>query len=72
MLSTDMLGNLRMVGLRPMAEIEAKDINACSQQATNHVLTLACGPHCRDDFCAAQRVGVLNPFGCHGFFLFLS
>jgi hypothetical protein len=61
-----------VIGLCPVTEIEAKDIDARSQQATNHVLTLARGPHRRHNFSAAKRVGVLNPFGCHGFFLFLS
>lgn len=53
-LSTNMLGNLCVIGLRPVTEIEAKDIDARSQQATNHVLTLARGPHRRHNFCAAQ------------------
>ena len=53
-LSTNMLGNLCMIGLRPVTEIEAKDIDARSQQATNHVLTLAGGPHRCHNFCAAQ------------------
>ena len=53
-LSTNMLGNLCVIGLRPVTEIEAKDIDARSQQATNHVLTLARGPHRCHNFCAAQ------------------
>jgi hypothetical protein len=52
-LSTDVLGNLRVIGLCPVTEIEAKDIDARSQQATNHVLTLARGPHRRHNFSAA-------------------
>ena len=52
-LSTDVLGDLRVISLCPVAEIEAKYIYARSQQATNHVLTLARGPNCRNDFCAA-------------------
>ena len=44
-LSADVLSNLRVIGLCPMTKIEAKDIDARSQQATNHVLTLARGPH---------------------------
>ena len=52
-LSTDVLGNLCVIGLGPVTEIEAKDIDARSQQATNHVLTLARGPHRRHNFCAA-------------------
>ena len=53
-LSTDMLANLCVIGLRPVPEIEAKDIAARSEQATNHVLTLARGPHRCHNFCAAQ------------------
>ena len=52
-LSTNVLGNKRVISLYPVTEIETKHIDACSQQATNHVLTLARGPNCRNDFCAA-------------------
>jgi hypothetical protein len=52
-LSTDVLGNLRVIGLCPVTEIEAKDIDPRPEQATNHVLTLARGPHRRHNFCAA-------------------
>ena len=62
-LSTNVLGHLCVISLGPVTEIEAKDIDARSEQATNHVLTLARGPNRRHDFCAAQCVGVLNPFG---------
>ena len=53
-LSTNMLSNLCVIGLRPVTEIEAKNIDTRSQQATNHVLTLARGPHRCHNFCAAQ------------------
>jgi hypothetical protein len=52
-LSADVLRNLRVIGLCPVTKIEAKDIDARSQQATNHVLTLARGPHRRHNFSAA-------------------
>ena len=52
-LSTDVLGDLRVISLCPVAEIEAEYIYARTEQATNHVLTLARGPDCRNDFCAA-------------------
>ena len=52
-LSTNVLGDLRVISLCPVAEIEAEHIYACSQQATNHLLTLARGPNCRNDFRAA-------------------
>jgi len=52
-LSADVPSNLRVIGLCPVTKIEAKDIDARSQQATNHVLTLARGPHRRNNFCPA-------------------
>jgi hypothetical protein len=52
-LSADVLGNLSVIGMCPVTKIEAKDIDARSQQATNHVLTLARGPHRRNNLCAA-------------------
>ena len=52
-LSADVPSNLRVIGLCPVTKIESKDIDARSQQATNHVLTLARGPYRRNNFCAA-------------------
>ena len=41
--------DLRMICLIPMAEIETKNVDSCSEQATNHVLTLATGSYSRND-----------------------
>ena len=41
--------DLRMICLIPMAEIETKNVDSRSEQATNHVLTLATGSYRRND-----------------------
>ena len=41
--------DLHMISLIPMAEIETKNVDSRSEQATNHVLTLATGSYSRND-----------------------
>ena len=71
-LPADVSRDLYMICLVPMAEIKAKNVYSRSEQAPNHVLTLATGPYSRNDFGPAQCAGFLLAIGGHEKNTFLS
>jgi len=64
-LPSNVLSDLNMICLSPMAEVQSKHIHASTQQAANHVLATTAGSHRRDYFSATQCLEFMSFFSRH-------